>query len=82
MRRTEVALLYKQTGNIRACQLLLGRRKLESTVRYFGVEIDDALRSPSSWISKPSAASIIWVRFAPCVDGSPLARMIFEFCDG
>lgn len=43
LRRTKVSLLYKQTGNIRACQLLLGHRKLESTVRYLGVEVDDAL---------------------------------------
>jgi site-specific recombinase XerC len=43
LRRTKVALLYKKTGNIRACQLLLGHTKLESTVRYLGVEVDDAL---------------------------------------
>lgn len=34
---------YKKTGNLRACQLLLGHTKLESTVRYVGVEVDDAL---------------------------------------
>lgn len=43
LRRTKVALVYKRTGNIRACQLLLGHTKLESTVRYLGVEVDDAL---------------------------------------
>ena len=43
LRRTKVALLCKKTGNLRACQLLLGHRKLESTVRYLGVEVDDAL---------------------------------------
>ncbi len=43
MRRTKVALLYKKTGNLRACQLLLGHTKLESTVRYLGVEVNDAL---------------------------------------
>ncbi len=42
LRRTKVALVYK-TGNLRACQLLLGHRKLESTVRYLGIEVDDAL---------------------------------------
>ena len=36
-------MLYKKTGNLRACQLLLGHTKLESTVRYLGVEVDDAL---------------------------------------
>ena len=42
LRRTKVALVYKKTGNLRACQLLLGHRKLESTVRYLGIEVDDA----------------------------------------
>ena len=44
LRRTKVALVYKKTGNLRACQLLLGHRKLESTVRYLGIEVDDALQ--------------------------------------
>jgi len=43
LRRTKVALDYKRTGNLRACQLLLGHGKLESTVRYLGIEVDDAL---------------------------------------
>lgn len=43
LRRTKVALIYKKTGNLRACQRLLGHRKLESTVRYLGIEVDDAL---------------------------------------
>lgn len=43
LRRTKVALIYKKTGNLRACQLLLGHRKLESTVRYLGIEVDDAI---------------------------------------
>jgi len=43
LRRTKVALVYKKTGNLRACQLLLGHRKLDSTVRYLGIELDDAL---------------------------------------
>ena len=43
MRRTKVALIYRQTKNLRAVQILLGHRSLESTVRYLGVEIDDAL---------------------------------------
>jgi len=36
-------LIYKKTGNLRAAQLLLGHAKLESTVRYLGIEVDDAL---------------------------------------
>jgi len=43
MRRTKVSLIYRQTKNLRAVQLLLGHTKLESTVRYLGVEVDDAL---------------------------------------
>lgn len=43
LRRTEVALVYRKTGNLRACQVLLGHRKLESTVRYLGIEVGDAL---------------------------------------
>ena len=43
MRRTKVAQIYKTTGNLRAVQLLLGHTKLESTVRYLGIEVDDAL---------------------------------------
>ena len=43
MRRTKATLIYKRTKNLRAVQLLLARRKLESTVRYLGIEVDDAL---------------------------------------
>ncbi len=43
LRRTKAALIYRRTGNLRAVQLLLGHTKLESTVRYLGIEVDDAL---------------------------------------
>lgn len=43
MRRTKVAQIYRKTGNLRAVQLLLGHTKLESTVRYLGIEVDDAI---------------------------------------
>ncbi|MEJ0023266.1 MAG: tyrosine-type recombinase/integrase [Alphaproteobacteria bacterium] len=43
LRRTKAALIYRKTGNLRAVQLLLGHTKLESTVRYLGVEVDDAI---------------------------------------
>ena len=43
LRRTKPSLIYKRTKNLRAVQLLLGHTKLESTVRYLGIEVDDAL---------------------------------------
>jgi len=43
LRRTKAAMIYKQTGNLRAVQILLGHTKIESTVRYLGVDIEDAL---------------------------------------
>ena len=43
MRRTKAALIYRRTKNLRVVQLLLGHSKLESTVRYLGIDVDDAL---------------------------------------
>jgi integrase len=43
LRRTKATLIYRRTGNLRAVQLLLGHTKMESTVRYLGIEVDDAL---------------------------------------
>ena len=43
LRRTKATLIYRRTGNLSAVQLLLGHTKIESTVRYLGVEIDDAI---------------------------------------
>lgn len=43
MRRTKASLIYRRTKNLGAVQLLLGHTKLESTVRYLGIEVDDAL---------------------------------------
>ena len=43
LRRTKASLIYRRTKNLRAVQLLLGHAKLESTVRYLGIEVDDAL---------------------------------------
>lgn len=43
LRRTKATIIYRRTKNIRAVQLLLGHTKLESTVRYLGIEVDDAL---------------------------------------
>ena len=43
LRRTKAALIYRQTGNLRAVQLLLGHSNIASTVRYLGIEVDDAI---------------------------------------
>ena len=48
LRRTKVALIYRRTKNLRAVQLLLGHAKLESTVRYLGIDVDDALELAES----------------------------------
>lgn len=44
MRRTKETLIYRQTKNLRAVQLLLGHSKMESTVRYLSIEVDDGLK--------------------------------------
>ena len=43
LRSTKASIIYKRTGNLRAVQILLGHTKIESTVRYLGVDVDDAL---------------------------------------
>jgi integrase len=43
LRRIKATLIYRRTGNLRAVQLLLGHTKIESTVRYLGIEVDDAI---------------------------------------
>ena len=45
LRRTKATLIYRRTKNLRAVQLLLGHTKLESTVRYLGIEVDDTLET-------------------------------------
>ena len=57
MRRTKAAQIYKKTGNLRAVQLLLGHTKLESTVRYLGIEVDDALSISEQGDSKSNPVS-------------------------
>src|SRR5205814_7022033 len=53
MRRTKPTLIYRRTRNLRAVQLLLGHSKLESTVRYLGIEVDDALEIAEQTEVKP-----------------------------
>lgn len=48
LRRTKVAQLYRNTGNLRVVQLLLGQAKIESTIRYLGIELEDALQISES----------------------------------
>ena len=48
MRRIKAYLIYQKTKNLRVVQLLLGHKKLESTVRYLGIEVDDALEISES----------------------------------
>lgn len=48
MRRTKAAQIYRKTGNLRAVQLLLGHTKMDSTVRYLGIELEDALEIAES----------------------------------
>jgi site-specific recombinase XerD len=43
LRRTKAVLIYRRTGNLRAVQLLLGHTKIESAVRYLGIEVDNAI---------------------------------------
>ncbi len=48
MRRTKASIIYKATGNLRDVQILLGHTKIENTVRYLGVDIEDALELADS----------------------------------
>jgi integrase len=52
LRRTKAAMIYKATGNLRAIQILLGHTKIENTVRYLGVDIEDALEPAERSISR------------------------------
>ena len=53
MRRTKVAQIYRKTGNLRAVQVLLGHTKMDSTVRYIGVELEDALAIAEAGLAGP-----------------------------
>ena len=58
MRRTKAPQIYKKTGNLRAVQLLLGHTKLESIVRYLGIEVDEALRAVQVELSQSRSAAL------------------------
>src|SRR5262249_26038623 len=55
MRRTKATLIYRRTRNLRAVQLLLGHQKIESTARYLGVEVDDALEIADNYRGRAAA---------------------------
>jgi integrase len=57
LRRTKASMIYRRTGNLRAVQILLGHRKIESTVRYLGIESMTPLLSQNRWTS-----DLIWGR--------------------
>lgn len=52
LRRTKASIIYRATGNLRAVQILLGHSKIENTVRYLGIDVEDALASPKTPKSK------------------------------
>jgi integrase len=66
LRRTKATLIYRRTGNLRAVQLLLGHTKIESTVRYLGIEVDDVRSRQKRTIGDPlhSAPIGAWMRDA------------------
>ena len=78
LRRTKATLIYRRTGNLRAVQLLLGHTKIESTVRYLGVEVDDALNLADRWISElGGGAAVLHPSFRQptiAIDGHSVGR--------
>jgi hypothetical protein len=53
LRRTKASIIYKATGNLRAVQILLGHTKIENTVRYLGVDVEDVL----SWLKRQKSTT-------------------------
>lgn len=58
LRRTKASLIYRRTKHLRAVQLLLGHMKLESTVRYLSIEVDDALEMAEQTEVRPSIVTV------------------------
>lgn len=68
MRRTKPTLFYKRTKNLRAVQLLLGHSKIESAVRYLGIDVDDALKMAQQtevWALGKELLSSLWPHSKP-----------------
>jgi hypothetical protein len=55
LRRTKASIIYRATGNLRAVQILLGHSKIENTVRYLGIDVEDALLLPRTPRFEPLA---------------------------
>jgi hypothetical protein len=68
LRRTKASIIYKATGNLRAGQLLLGHTKIESTVRYLGVDVEDALSRRAHGGMKPGGLRVVARRPHPTQD--------------
>lgn len=68
LRRTKASIIYKATGNLRAVQILLGHTKIESTVRYLGVDVEDAA-------PKPEPTGVCWVMLLSRVSWRPAWSM-------
>ena len=75
LRRTKATLICRRTGNLRAVQLLLGHRKIESTVRYLGIEADDALAIAAQVTSGSSTGKADVLCPVPMVSVVPQADM-------
>lgn len=79
LRRTKVAQLYRETGNLRAVQLLLGHAKIETTVRYLGVEVDDALRLAEQIELQPGRQRAIKGRFRAKAVAGQCSAVAYEW---
>lgn len=61
LRQTKVSIIYRATGNLRAVQILLGHSKIENTVRYFGIGVEDALALTESTSSNQVMVVVVLV---------------------
>jgi hypothetical protein len=82
LRRTKAALIYKQTGNLRAVQILLGHTKIESTVRYLGVDIEDALAlAEATEVGRTAGARLTRAPATSAIGGKRTLEQLEELSD-
>ncbi|WP_246807017.1 tyrosine-type recombinase/integrase [Ensifer sp. ENS04] len=79
LRRTKAAMIYKATGSLRAIQILLGHTKIENTVRYLGVDIEDALELPSGLKSEAERPCAVWGRPLSLRESLPGCNLLCSF---